>query len=493
MRRARVWALPLLVLALLVTVISNAPDGAYANHLCGATGSPAGPFDIETYEALDYRSTYGRTFELAAFNQLFPEQGGFALPRLETGDRTAGSSQTVDPYIPPVLLKAIAWIESGWAQTSYDPLVQYGEVGPALISHDCGYGIMQVTSGMQNVTGVPNLEQAMIGGHYAFNIARGARILADKWNLAPESRPVVGNRDPHIVENWYFALWGYNGFAEKNHPLNPAYDPNRPPYTCGPDRAGYPYQELVLGCVAHPPERNGAPLWEPVEVHLPDLSDPQFAGPLDMTNWDACAYEWNCAAMDIPTPNTNHQDPTVLSVTRSQVMGEPAMQVSQDRVDFPSLAPGGTASASVTVSNPGSGLLAWRATASAPWLRVSRPVGVALGGDLGGYSPALVISLNSTAMGPGEYSGSVTLESMYASGAPRVIQVSVHVGCPGPDGISAVDALQILRRVVGLPACAQDVGDANCNGSVDAVDALAVLRFVAGLPPNVPTGCPPLG
>jgi len=492
-RRGRAWAVPLLALALLVAVILGAPDAVQGSHLCGATGSPAGPFDIETYEAADYRNTYGRTFELAAFNQLFPDQGAFALPPLETGDRAAGSSQTTEPYIPPVLLKAIAWIESGWAQASYDPLVQYGEVGPALVSHDCGYGIMQVTSGMQNVTGAPNLEQAMIGGHYAFNIARGARILADKWNLAPESRPVVGNRDPHVIENWYFALWGYNGFATKNHPLNPAYDPNRPPYTCGPDRAGYPYQELVLGCVAHPPSRAGVPLWDPVEVHLPDLNDPQFAGPLSMDNWDACVYELNCGAMDIPTPNANHQDPTVVSVTRPQVLGEPALQVSQERIDLPPVAPGGAAAGQVVISNPGSGLLAWRATASAPWLRVSRMVGVALGGDLGGYSPELVISVDSRTMGPGDYSGSVRVESMYASGAPRVIEVSAHVGCPGPDGISAVDALQILRQVAGLPGCAQDVSDANCNGSLEAVDALAVLRFVAGLPPNVPQGCPPLG
>src|SRR3990172_8717463 len=224
-----------------------APQTARASRLCSATGSAAGPFPFEAYEAADYRNTYARSLELAGFNQLFPEHEGFALPRLESGDRAAGSSQTVDPYIPPVILKSIAWIESGWAQASYDPLVQYGEVGPALISHDCGYGIMQVTSGMQNVTGVPNLDQVMIGGHYAFNMARGARILADKWNMAPEFRPVVGNRDPNIIENWYFALWGYNGFAFKNHPLNPVYDPNRAPYTCVEDRAGYPYQELVLG------------------------------------------------------------------------------------------------------------------------------------------------------------------------------------------------------------------------------------------------------
>jgi hypothetical protein len=236
-----------------------------------------------------------------------------------------------------VILKAIAWMESGWAQASYDPLVQYGEVGPALVSHDCGYGIMQVTSGMQNVTGVPNLDQAMIGGHYGFNIARGARILADKWNLAPEFRPVVGNRDPHLVENWYYALWGYNGFAFKNHPLNPAYDPNRVSYSCGPDgdgfghnAGGYPYQELVLGCAAHPPSRQGIPLWDPVEVHLPELYDPQFAGPLNTANWDPCSSSLACEAMDMPTPNANHTDPAVPGVTRSEVLGLPALQVSQD-------------------------------------------------------------------------------------------------------------------------------------------------------------------
>ncbi len=491
MRRARVWAPPLLALTLLVAVTASAPDTVHASHLCGATGSPAGPFNFEAYEAANYRYTYGRSLELAGFNQLFPEHESFALPRLETGDRAAGSTQTVDPYIPPVILKAIAWIESGWAQASYDPLVQYGEVGPALISHDCGYGIMQVTSGMQNVTGVPNLDQVMIGGHYAFNMARGARILADKWNAAPESRPVVGNRDPNIIENWYFALWGYNGFAFKNHPLNPAYDPNRVPYTCTEERAGYPYQELVLGCVTHPPSRQGVPLWDAVEVHLPDLNDPQFAGPLSTANWDACSQQYVCGPMDIPTPNANHTDPAVPGVARSEVLGTPALQISQDVIGLPAYPPGGEVQ--VTVSNPGSGLLVWRATSSALWLRLSRLEGVALGADLGPRDAALGVSVDGSGLGPGDYSAQVIIESMYATGALRVIQVNVHVGCEGSGGIDASDALQILRQVSGLPACLADIGDANCDGQINAVDALAVLRHLAALPPGVPPGCPPLG
>src|SRR5438034_136767 len=241
--------LPLLSLVALLLALGGGSRPTSAHHLCGSTGSPLGAFDFQTYEAADYRNAYARAMELAGFNQLFPENGTFALPGVE--------GVQPSPYMPPVLLKSIAWLESGWAQASYDPPVQYGQVGPVLSSHDCGYGIMQITSGMQNVSGVPTLDQAMIGGHYAFNIARGARILADKWNAAPEFRPVVGSRNSQIIEDWYYALWAYNGFAFKNHPRNPDYAWPRPAYDCGSARS-YPYQELILGCAQNPPARGGS-------------------------------------------------------------------------------------------------------------------------------------------------------------------------------------------------------------------------------------------
>ncbi|MCI0839959.1 MAG: hypothetical protein J4O00_10090, partial [Chloroflexi bacterium] len=224
--------------AVLLHLLSGAGPVVASNY-CANTGSPLGPFDIESYEAADYRDVYARTFELAAFNQLFPEHGSFATPELETGGRAAGSGQKLAPYIPPVILKAIGFLESGWAQASYIPLVQYGEIGPVLSSHDCGYGLMQITSGMQNISNVPNLDQAMIGSHFGFNIARGAVILADKWNFSPEVRPIVGARDPTLMEDWYYAIWGYNGFAFSNHPLNPAYNPSRVGYSCGPAGDGF--------------------------------------------------------------------------------------------------------------------------------------------------------------------------------------------------------------------------------------------------------------
>jgi len=494
------------VISLAFLVAERRP--AEAHHLCDATGSPLGPFNLETYEAQDYKNIYARTMELAGFNQLLPDISSFAVPKLKTGDRTAGGDLTADAYIPPVLLKAIAWIESGWAQASYDPLVDYGEVGPVLVSHDCGYGIMQVTSGMQNISGVPNLDQAMIGGHYAFNIARGAEILAGKWNMAPDYRPVVGARDFQIIENWYYALWGYNGFAFKNHPLNPAYSSTRAAFSCGPDtdglghdRSQYPYQELVLGCAANPPVRTGTPLWPAQEVHLPDLSNPAFAGPLKLENWAPCSQDFQCAPMDIPTPNTNHKDPTTLTDDRAQVLGAPALDMSQNEF---ALTRDATAAA-LTISNTGTGVLSWRATASAPWVRLSPQGGVALGPDLGDRASTLTITVDTAALGTGAGAATVTIESLFAAGVPAAVAVSMAAGptptgpaptpaptptptprCPG--NLDSVQALHILRYVANLETCAQPSDDVNCDGQVDALDALAILRHTAALPVGVPAG-----
>jgi len=71
--------------------------------------------------------------------------------------------------------------------------------------------------------------------------------------------------------------------------------------------------------------------------------------------------------------------------------------------------------------------------------------------------------------------------------------LSGDTDCTGT--ITAVDALQVLRGVAGLPVagCAY-AGDADCDGGRDAVDALFLLRHVAGIPPiSLPPGCPGIG
>jgi hypothetical protein len=68
------------------------------------------------------------------------------------------------------------------------------------------------------------------------------------------------------------------------------------------------------------------------------------------------------------------------------------------------------------------------------------------------------------------------------------LQVSIDYATPGDANCSAdltaLDALQVLRTVAGLPAadCAAN-GDINCDGAVNAIDALVILRVVADIVP----------
>jgi hypothetical protein len=162
--------------------------------------------------------------------------------------------------IPPSVLKAVGWVESGWRQ--------FTPQGRPLVSFDFGYGIMQVTSGMAGAFGdvlgsIDPQTQSRIASDYTYNIAYGAQMLVRKWTSTPQ----VGDGDPSLVEDWYYALWAYNGWGWVNNPNNPRFTRNGTPAT---DPSAFPYQERVLYLVAHPPrDKDGNPLWRPVHVVLP--------------------------------------------------------------------------------------------------------------------------------------------------------------------------------------------------------------------------------
>jgi hypothetical protein len=55
-----------------------------------------------------------------------------------------------------------------------------------------------------------------------YNIEAGADVLLNKWSMSSYNQvSSVGNMDPNILENWYFALWAYNGWAQSNNPVSP--------------------------------------------------------------------------------------------------------------------------------------------------------------------------------------------------------------------------------------------------------------------------------
>ena len=163
--------------------------------------------------------------------------------------------------VPPALLKAVGWVESNWTQFN-------GQNVP-LLSPDFGYGIMQITSGMAGAAGDPNglgavppTTQDHIGGDYQYNIAYGARML-DQAFLAT---PAIDNHDPTILEDWYYALWAYNGWGWANNPNNPAFNRQGTPAS---NSSGFPYQERVYYFLQHPPRKFGHLLWTPMQVTLP--------------------------------------------------------------------------------------------------------------------------------------------------------------------------------------------------------------------------------
>lgn len=386
----RFITLPLLLSTALVLVTASIGATGRAE----AEGGCVFPFTPTTYEDLKDRRLFLDTIELAAFNMLFPGDEYFGLPDIELGTR---DNRTTQPgRVPSVLLKAIAYVESSITQN--DASVPFGSIGPALIAFDCGHGVAQVTTEMTSPAGEGGLgtpQQALVATHYAYNIARGANILVQKWNDAPEEKPIAGidtAGHPLVLENWYYAVWAYNGFTgpganRSNHPMDPIYGSwPRTPYSCGPDedglghnRSNYPYQELVFGCASNPPVVDGQPLWKPQAISLPDLNDPRFQEPLSLDN-----FIFPYSRMDLQTPQPFHLDqtPPPDPSLREKVLGQPQLMLNTEQISVQYASDIGPGYGFAHVFNTGTGVLPYYAVASVPWVTILPYTGVAVGLDM---------------------------------------------------------------------------------------------------------------
>ncbi|WP_026896110.1 S-layer homology domain-containing protein [Clostridiisalibacter paucivorans] len=106
--------------------------------------------------------------------------------------------------IPSVLLKAIARVESVYKHFNTDGTVFTGSRG--------SIGLMQIHNRGAG------FDTNKLKYDIDYNIDAGAEMLLRKWNVAVDKLPDVGNMDPNVLENWYFALWAYNGWAKSNNP-----------------------------------------------------------------------------------------------------------------------------------------------------------------------------------------------------------------------------------------------------------------------------------
>lgn len=228
--------------------------------------------------------TNGTAAELRQqFATIAERQGGTDLPAIADVESGASREPWPAPF-PCRLLPAIAATES--------TILQFcEESGLTVISFDCGFGIMQVTT---DALSYPGLESRA-----DINIAAGADLLAGKWNADEVFGGHFGDSDPALVESWYFAVWAYNGFVYSNNPNNPSLPANRPPFRSPSSlsRGSYPYQELVWGFLEFPLEKDGAPMWQSLPVTHPERSSiPDQSGLFDVA---------------VPLPEPAHADPCV--------------------------------------------------------------------------------------------------------------------------------------------------------------------------------------
>ena len=418
-------------------------SGAREAHGCVFLRAP------HAYEADRERATYLAALDAASVDALFPGDAVFGLPPIEVGTR-ANRAETPLRQVPASLLRAMGWVESGLTMASRS--VPFESGGVALVSFDCGHGIMQVTTGMTVPLGAeaqPSAAQVSVATHYAHNVARGAAILADKWNRAPELRPVVGtdtNGNPALIENWYYAVWSYNGFSgpgdnRSNHPADLAFGGwPREAYRCDgrQSRNRYPYQELVWGCLASPPQLSGRPLWQPISATLPNLGDPRYFQALSLAT-----FAFPYAGMDIPTPQPAHQDlrPPVSPAYRLQTLAAPQLSVSAPPIVIRTDGPPSAARVTIRVRNDGSGILSWAALPSDDWLVVDPPAGVALGGEVPcapgdcDREAEITLTVNPTLLPSATATGVLRITSPNATGPPVELRIEVEaefeVGAPG--------------------------------------------------------------
>ncbi len=106
--------------------------------------------------------------------------------------------------IPSVILKSIARVESVYKQFNND--------GSVFTSRSGSIGLMQI----YNKYGW--FEDEKLKYDIEYNIEAGADVLLRKWDTALETLPQIGDMNPNVLENWYFAIWAYNGWSSSNNP-----------------------------------------------------------------------------------------------------------------------------------------------------------------------------------------------------------------------------------------------------------------------------------
>lgn len=263
----------------------------------------------------DYRRTGIQPFPqniVNTFEQVGTNRLGATCPVLPPMFEGHPEPRQIDPYVPCILLKAIGAVESaqtvgsatfnGWKQFNAD----YGQQGTTVVRQDpgrCGYGIMQVTDGMNDGRPFPigTIEPDRVASEPTYNICAAAIILINKWNTIANA---IGSNNPKVVEHWYFSVGAYNSFSAINDPNDATrFPPTRNEWVCGRSASqnadNYPYQEKVYGCANNPPAfPAGTRLWQPASLALPVRQTVGFPPPAHLV-W-TLPQHGSCSILYLP-------------------------------------------------------------------------------------------------------------------------------------------------------------------------------------------------
>jgi hypothetical protein len=107
--------------------------------------------------------------------------------------------------IPSVILKSIVRVESNYQHYKEDgtPNINYNSNG----THDIGLMQINSSSGYDNERLKYDID---------YNIHAGVEMIIRKWHT--DYTPQIGDGDMTVLENWYFAIWAYNGWSWQNNP-----------------------------------------------------------------------------------------------------------------------------------------------------------------------------------------------------------------------------------------------------------------------------------
>ena len=318
---------------------------------CGIAAVPGTNPSVAEWNAIFLRASGGP----AAWGDAGP-----TVPLLTEGCGKLLAPTPAEPLFPCELLQAIAMQESSWRQfcAPDQPPDQAGRPSQTIISFDCGYGAMQITSGMR-IGDSASWDRARVASDPFYNAATGGLFLRTKW----QETACVGDRRLRVVEHWYLATWAYNGLTYSNNPNNPSFSTARPPYDPGIGGA-YPYQEKVWGWMEHPPS---AAHWTALAPAYPDRADignttsppplpePGCAGPTDCTNRRPPHLS---TCLPPPDPSATLFVPVVLSVagargsffTTELALTNRGSTTAKVVLSYVATAGGGTGSASITLA-----------------------------------------------------------------------------------------------------------------------------------------------